>query len=382
MGRESRGPRVPRPEGRDRASGAEWSGEWSAGPLLLVCFGFNTLHYRVLRCAADVAGPVHVLGTAPARWLAASRYCASFTPAPFLEGSPAPELAAAQVDRIAAALTIDRVVPGDGPAVHLLARMRPHMRARSFPVPDAATFETLADKWRFGELCGALGVRHPHGRLLERSEEVAGELERGGLELPIVVKPIDQSGGRGVRVLRSARDVAAARSLRYSPVLAQPFVDGQDISLSAFCRAGDMKTAIVYLRPRGDCLFTANAEFADMVARILRHVGYEGSVNFDARLDRQGRIHILECNPRFWYTMDMALLAGVNFVGIGLAGGAGRPTSGALIKTDRSLLRSLGAPWTLTSADMATLRHRLRDPVPVLYERLDKLRGRFAPGRF
>lgn len=345
--------------------------------LVLLCFAFDTLQYRVLRCAADVADAVYVLGPASARRLAASRFCSRFILAASLDGWPELDRAREEIEAVTSALDVHMVVPGDGRAVRLLSELGP-LRVRTYPVPDLRTFDLLDDKWRFGELCRELGVRHPPARLFRDRDALLAEFARGAPRLPIVIKPTTMAGGRGVHVLRSAGDLARARHLTYSPILAQPYVDGTDVGLSAFCRGGQIVASVVHRRQAGNCIFTTNAELLELTARILRQVNYDGVANFDARLDRSGLIHMLECNPRFWFTMDMSLLAGLNFVSLGLEGvwNPPRVKSGTVLKSNRSLLRTLGRPWTLTAHDLATLWFRLRDPIPPLYDLLDRRANR------
>ena len=343
--------------------------------VLLLCTAFDALQYRVLRCAAAFAHHVLVLGPASAQRLARSRFCAGFVLAASLEGSPDPDRVRRDVDQVAAARDVGLVVPGDGRAVRLLGQLG-RLRAPSYPVPDPLTFDRLADKWRFAGLCSALGLRAPPSRLYQRREELAGDLAGGALATPLVVKPTDQSGGRGVHVLRSPADARLVRRLSYRPLLVQPFVDGQDICLSAFCRAGRILHHVVYRKRGADCIFESSDELVELAGQVIAHVGHDGVINFDARLDGTGRIHMIECNPRFWYTMDMTLLAGLNFVRLGcdevLPGP--RPRIGAVLKSKGSLVRSLGAPWTLTALDVSNLLHKLRDPIPPLYDLLDRLR--------
>ena len=345
--------------------------------LLLVCAAFDTpLQYRVLRCAADAADAVYVMGPASARRLASSRFCAGFTPAASLDGAASLDRTREEIDAVVSTHDIDLLIPGDGPSVRLLSLLQP-LRTRSYPVPDHRTFDLLNDKWRFSELCRSIDVRHPPSRLYTDRHNLHQDLVSGALRLPVVVKPTNMSGGRGVHVVRSVDDAALLNQLAYSPVLAQPHIDGSDISLSAFARAGKIVASVVYRRQQGNCIFTTSAELLGLVGRLLRHVDYDGVANFDARLDRSGRIHVLECNPRFWFTMDMSLLAGQNFVRLGLDGVYDLPgvRPETVLKSNRSLLRTLGRPWTLTAHDLTTLRFRLRDPVPPLYELVDRFRS-------
>jgi predicted ATP-grasp superfamily ATP-dependent carboligase len=350
--------------------------------VLLICFAFDALQYRVLRCAAEMASSVHVLGPPGAHRLASSRFCTRFIAAASLGASPDPDRAWHEIDAAASAHDIDLVVPGDGRAVRLMSQLRP-LRTQSFPVPGCAAFDRLNDKWRFGELCRALGVRHPPVRLFQDRKMLHQELVRGTLERPIVVKPVDRSGGHGVHIITSEADIQIATRLDYLPILAQTHVDGDDICLSAFCRAGRIEAHVIYQKRRGDCIITSSPELLDLGARILAHESYDGVANFDARLDRSGRIHLLECNPRFWFTMERTLLAGLNFVA--LAGDAATrnghtPRMGTLLRSNRSLLRALAMPWTLSALDLAALRFKLRDPIPPLHEFLARLRGRIPEG--
>jgi predicted ATP-grasp superfamily ATP-dependent carboligase len=360
--------------------------------LLVVCLGFGTLQYRVLRCAADAADEVHALGPASSRRITASRHLTRFHPAAHLDDPIDHAAAASEIDRAARELGVAMVVPGDGRAVRLFAQLRHRLRAACFPVPSAPVFDLLNDKWRFGQLCGELGVPYPEARLFADLAELRAAAGRGELTFPIIAKPIDQAGGRGVVVIRSVDELRGVGrggvpggAIDYAPVLAQRFVEGDDICLSAFCRAGVVLADVVYRKRRGDCLFTENPELVELAGHVLGHVAFDGVANFDARLDRAGRVHLVECNPRFWYTMDMALLAGINFVALGLQDAiprdAGARTVGAVLLSNASLLRALRAPWTLTSLDLAVLRDRLRDPVPVLHALGEKLRDRLGVAR-
>ncbi len=350
---------------------------------LLICFAFDTLQYRVLRCAAELARGVYVLGPPSARRLAFSRFCTGFIPASSLDSPSDADRARKEVDAAVLAHDIALVVPGDGRAARLMSLLPP-LRARSFPVPDHVTFDLLNDKWRFGELCEAIDVPHPRPRLFHDWDVLRHELTSGAIRLPTVIKPTNMAGGRYVQIIRSRSDAHEVRHLPYGPILAQPYVEGEDICLSAYCREGQIVASVVYRKQRGDCIFTSSAELLDLAGRILKHVGYDGVANFDARLDRRGRIHLIECNPRFWFTMDMTLLAGVNFVGLSETTTAScaipAPRIGAVLRSNGSLLRALARPWTLTACDLTTLRYRLRDPIPPLYELFDRLRGHIPEG--
>ncbi len=79
-----------------------------------------------------------------------------------------------------------------------------------------------------------------------------------------------------------------------------------------------------------------------------------------------GEIAFIECNPRFWYHMEVAMLAGLNFVTLGCRlreGESGPPDSDTLkIRSPRRLCGNLLTPWRLNRAERAYLRYIVRDP--------------------
>src|SRR6476620_2529165 len=48
--------------------------------------------------------------------------------------------------------------------------------------------------------------------------------------------------------------------------------------------------------------------------KIIQATNYSGVIGFDLRQRDDGRFVFLECNPRFWYNMELTMLAGANFV--------------------------------------------------------------------
>jgi predicted ATP-grasp superfamily ATP-dependent carboligase len=53
--------------------------------------------------------------------------------------------------------------------------------------------------------------------------------------------------------------------------------------------------------------------------QIIELTAYNGAANIDFRRGYDGTLGaIVECNPRFWYSMPAAMVQGINFVQVGL----------------------------------------------------------------
>jgi len=141
-----------------------------------------------------------------------------------------------------------------------------------------------------------------------------GALGRNAIALPLTLKA-DQSFGRVGRVAsaRRRRHRADRRCRLSSGSRPAPYRWRDDRHLRTVRpRAGrrarhpaPRRIAISTLRQPG---------FARQRYPPGRLTGYSGPANFDAVLaDGDGLSYIVECNPRFWYTIYLSMIAGLNF---------------------------------------------------------------------
>lgn len=334
--------------------------------VLLLASGF-VFQYRVLRCAAAAGAAVHVLGDRRAGGLARSRHIASFTPADCDLTTATTEQVAEQVNRVARRLQIDLVLPTDGATTAVLAAARDRLAVPCFPIPSAETFALLNDKGRFMQACAELGVPHPASWLATK-EELRERHREGRLALPCIVKPPCMFGKIGVQKLDHGDAGERIERIDYAPVLVQDFVPGEDVCISLFCDGGEVLAEVAYTRRRGTFYFTHDARLSQSARQIARHFRYDGVLAFDSRRTPDGeRIEFIECNPRFWFNMDVAMLCGINFVDLGLRLCAGQrvaapSVSGRRVSNVRGILATLARPWKLGATDVRTLRYHLSDP--------------------
>jgi hypothetical protein len=338
--------------------------------VLMIC-GLFGLPYRAVRCVAATGAAVHVLGNQGARGFRYSRFCTSFSPLGRPLDGTFDEALAAEINTHIDRLHIDTVMAGDQPSSRTLTGLKPMLRTRCFPMPDLATFDRLNDKWEFFKLCSRLNILCPPTRLLPDRQSVAQEIAAGTLPLPLIAKPLSLDGNRGVVPLIDPDVAPGLASIRYQPVLVQQFIGGVDIGASAFCDRGEIRAFILHRLARATYSTFSNQVVLDAITRIARETAYTGVFNFDMRLTPDGTVYFLECNARFFYKMDLSMLAGVNFAAHGLQ--ADMPTkfvTGTRVRQPKAVLATLPTPWRLTRRDFAMFVHLYSDPLSHVRELL------------
>lgn len=239
---------------------------------------------------------------------------------------------------------VDAVVACDMCASALVDSLRVHLRhVKLFPVSGADALDRLHNKWRFARLLMSGRVATPETRLLvSRTDLRAPSLHRH--HFPLVVKPLDREGGTGVRVVHDAcaleAHVASGRPHCRLPLVAQRFIQGKDIDLSVLAADGEVIAwTIQTWVDRTTLGFSDDPDVLALGEQVVRLARYSGVAHFDMRREEgTGRAYIVECNPRFWMTLQVSLWHGVNFVDAGLQQHMSRESAMARYTTGRSML--------------------------------------------
>ena len=197
----------------------------------------------------------------------------------------------------------------------------------AIPVADPETIERLRDKAQLFQLADSLGVAMPKTYYPESRADV----ERIAREaaFPLVVKPRVSTGAVGRRYVYAARDLAAAWSEvdeRFAKPIVQDYIpDG-----------GGAFGASVLVGPRGERLASfvhkrlreypvsggastlrvsvRDPEMVEITFRLLEAVAWRGVAMAEFRRDpRDGRPKLIELNPRFWGSLNLAIQSGVDF---------------------------------------------------------------------
>jgi len=146
------------------------------------------------------------------------------------------------------------------------------------------------------------------------------------LSFPVIVKPIDGAGGRGVSCVDTIAEAeAAAVELGYErPPLVQECIDGEDYCVAVLARAGELKAIMAYRNvttfPReagaGAVRETVDAEpFRATVEKLLAVTSWDGVAQIDFRWDgsAESKPQLIEVNARFWAGIFHSVESGVDF---------------------------------------------------------------------
>jgi hypothetical protein len=274
------------------------------------------LPYRTLRCAARCFDRVYVLGTKEARPLARSLFCQSFHYLPSEERFC--RTSVPFINQLCAQLFIDWVIPSDTHTTRFLTESGTMLKSKSYPVPETSTFDLLNDKSTFVSLCRKLDIPTPRSEVFPNKQQLINRLQDGHLKLPLVAKPTNMQGGQGVMVLHPGEALRMTGRLRYEPIMAQEYIDGRDLCAFYFCRQGKIQLEALYHHGGHFLEFIDHDNIRRQCRRIIKATKYDGVIGFDIRQRGASDFYFLECNPRFWYNMELAMLAGFNFVEVGV----------------------------------------------------------------
>jgi len=190
---------------------------------------------------------------------------------------------------------------------------------------------SIADKWQAHELCKLLGVPVPRAALVHGLDDMRATLQRGDVDFPCLIKPLRAQASQGVRFFHEPD--AFERYTRTcppgelpsaaEPFMLQEFIAGELHDVTSCAHDGEplsllSQRRIVTARDFGGGglmnITTQEPEIREYAARILRHVCWNGILEFDFIRDAQGRYYLLECNPKVWGTTDLTIQAGMNVV--------------------------------------------------------------------
>jgi D-aspartate ligase len=251
-------------------------------------------------------------------------------------------------------------------ALQLVSRNRDRLApSHRFVIPDEGLVEDLLDKGRFQSLAERAGLPVP------RSQPIgAGAVD---LSFPLVIKasPYRDSrwdaAGLSAKVLRvdDAPELRAALArLEGSGIdlIAQELVPGPESRVESHHVyvddrgevAGEFTGRKIRTTPREYGISTAleTTDAPDVLAagrEVVRRLGFRGVAKLDFKRGPDGRLHLLEVNPRFTLWTLVGALAGVNLPAIVHADltGRPRPTAGPA---------RAGVRWIWPRADAAAAR--------------------------
>ena len=180
-----------------------------------------------------------------------------------------------------------------------------------FPFYSVETAQWSTDKFQMKERFELGGVPHAQGRLIS----TAGEAE--GLVFPVIVKPRDNSGSRGVKLCRNKEELEASinEALEVSKldtVLVEEFIEGPEYSIEGLHHDG--KSEVIQFTEKKTTEFPYNVELGhiqpaniskenqqiirEIVSKIGSALHFENCPSHtELKINERG-IFVIETSPR------------------------------------------------------------------------------------
>jgi hypothetical protein len=262
-----------------------------------------------------------LVGESACRPLARSALCKGFTELR-LDGVDDARLAVAI--NTACQQALDPVIlPTDVRAARAVLRLSRVLRARSIPLPTAAQFDILDDKWHFYQFCRQHGFAVPDSRLARSKHEIDFDRVVAALGLPFVLKPPGESGSRGVHVIHDKayfeREIIADPAYNFGPLVLQRYVEGEDGGLSLFAIDGKLRAFAIQIYVKDGIRFIPDGALEHIAQRFTETTSFNGLVNLDVRFESgTGKRWLLEANPRLWSSIFACTWCGVNMVALSM----------------------------------------------------------------
>jgi predicted ATP-grasp superfamily ATP-dependent carboligase len=288
---------------------------------------------------------VDVAVAAETRWAAAfySRHCKRRVRTPSPTEDPA-----GWVDclvREACRGDYDMILPMEDQTVALLGRHRSRFPdAVAIPIPGDRPLARALDKGETLTLCRELGLAIPLTRMigdLSLLDEVSHQVP-----YPALIKPRRSSGARGIARARTPAELVdryrAVHRVHPFPLIQEQIpVEGAPLAVGLLLdRRGEPVARLVqesfreYPPTGGSSTLRQTIADEDLCAQalaLLRALEWYGVAQVEFKRDpRDGRAKVMEINPRFWNSVQLAIDAGVNFPALLHRMATGRPFRPAL----------------------------------------------------
>ena len=229
------------------------------------------------------------------------------------------------------------------------------------PLPPINALEVCNNKGLFKLWLEDGNFNHP-ATVLVNSKNKA-DVKWDGLTFPVLAKPVLGTGGRGIQRFETLVDLLHFLTSNSNELVIQSYIEGGDLVCNAFCLNGEV-LAFTCQKPYGpkDSAFipAANHEFVsnpaafNLMVDFVKKMNWSGPINMDLRVDENdGKLHLLEVNPRFWWSVYSSCQAGINFPWLAcLVGLSEFNRRNGLNSVEQDLLEN-----TLGKLEMKPIRH-------------------------
>jgi len=187
-----------------------------------------------------------------------------------------------------------------------------------YAVPSREAFMKAYDRYQTYKVCLELKIPTPKTLLL-------GEIEDSmELSLPLVLKRrLGASRRRYIRNMKELNDLKGKFQGQANDWIIQEYIYGDGYGFFALFNKGRMKAFFMHHRLRemdpsgGPSSFSEsyfNQKLLYYSTKLLEHLKWHGVVMVEFKFDEYSKeFKVIEINPKFWGSLDLAITSGVNF---------------------------------------------------------------------
>lgn len=222
---------------------------------------------------------------------------------------------------------VDLLIPIAHESSRLINKYKEHLSEyTNVPVAGASRFDELVRKDIVTQRAEELGIPHPRTIYPDSVEDVLAH--QSDLEFPVVVKPLDSTGSRGIQYVDSPDSLPSVyESVNESyqrPIIQEQIpLEGQGMGAAFLIWQGEVVAQFAYRRLRefppsgGPSTLRESIHHEALLEygkRILLDADWEGVAMVEFKNDpRTDTPNLLEINPRFWGSLHLPYYAGVDF---------------------------------------------------------------------
>jgi predicted ATP-grasp superfamily ATP-dependent carboligase len=222
----------------------------------------------------------------------------------------------------------DVAIPMEDDTIAVMLEHRSEIEALTrLPLAERASLEIASDKAATLEIAARLGIPTPRTYRPDDEDALTSIVDE--LSYPVVVKPTHSSGSRGLRYAASPTELLTAyRETRrvHRGILVQERLPREGPGLGAallFDARHRPVAGFTYKRLReypvsgGPSTLresTHDGPLLEAAIALLSELSWYGVAMVEFKVDtRDGVAKLMEINPRFWGSLELAIAAGVNF---------------------------------------------------------------------
>lgn len=176
------------------------------------------------------------------------------------------------------------------------------------PIANYGSMDIACNKDKTMEFAKNLGIKMP--KMYKNLEEIES--------FPIVVKGIKESGH--IRYVNSSEYLSKINTSDY---ILQEYIPGEGYGFFALFNKGDVRAIFMHKRireypvtggPSTAAESIYDSQLRNLGLKLLKALNWDGVAMVEFRKDyRDGEFKLMEINPKFWGSLDLAIASGVDF---------------------------------------------------------------------